>query len=124
MREPTTQPGPTLNGAHLSSVEAERSERHARRFGARLVAGAVIGALIGVGVGLVVGTIVFDRSGPTLTSGLAGLIAFGGIGAFWGGMAGLESPDPTREPTQTDEPLDEPTTRLEQDLDGISRPGG
>jgi hypothetical protein len=31
-----------------------------------------------------------------------------------GGMAGLESPDPTQEPTQTDHPLAEPATSEER----------
>jgi len=37
---------------------------------------------------------------------LAGVIGLGGLGAFWGVLSGLESPDPGREPGDTERPLD------------------
>ena len=45
---------------------------------------------------------------------IAGAIFLGVIGAFVGGMSGLESPDPQMEPSQFDEPTRQP--------EGLSRP--
>jgi hypothetical protein len=70
-----------------------------------LVIGAGIGAVVGVVLGLIIGSIVFGRPGPIAASALAGTIGIGGLGAFWGLLSGLESPDPGREPGQVDEPL-------------------
>jgi hypothetical protein len=80
-----------------------------------LVIGAGIGAVVGIVLGLIVGSIVFDRAGPIAASALAGAIGIGGLGAFWGLLSGLESPDPGHEPGQVDEPLrDVPELTSEQ----------
>jgi hypothetical protein len=92
-----------------------RQTRHASRLGARLVGGALAGALVGLVVGLAVGLTAFDRPIAVAACAIAGVIGLGGLGAFWGGMAGLESPDPGREPSQTDRPLSEPPTRVEHE---------
>lgn len=80
-----------------------------------LVVGAAIGGTIGIVLGLVIGAIVFSRPGAIAASALAGAIGIGGIGAFWGLLSGLESPDPGEEPGQVDEPLrDVPEMTSEQ----------
>ena len=70
-----------------------------------LVIGALIGATVGVVVGLIIGVIVFQRPGAIAASALAGAIGIGGIGAFWGLLSGLESPDPGHEPGQAENPI-------------------
>ena len=70
-----------------------------------LVIGAGIGAVVGVVLGLIIGSIVFGQPGPIAASALAGAIGIGGLGAFWGLLSGLESPDPGHEPGEVDEPL-------------------
>ena len=80
-----------------------------------LVVGAAVGAAIGIALGLIIGAIVFSRAGAIAASALAGAIGIGGIGAFWGLLSGLESPDPGNEPGQVDEPLrDVPELTREQ----------
>jgi hypothetical protein len=70
-----------------------------------LVIGAAVGATIGVVLGLIIGMIVFQRPGAIAAAALAGAIGIGGLGAFWGLLGSLESPDPGDEPGQVDEPL-------------------
>jgi hypothetical protein len=67
--------------------------------------GGLIGASLGAIVGLVVGAIVFRNVGPIVMSVLVGGIGLGVLGAFWGILSKLESPDPGQEPTQVDRPL-------------------
>jgi len=69
------------------------------------IIGAAVGAAIGGIVGLIVGAIVFQRPGAVAASALAGVIGIGGLGAFWGVLGSLESPDPGDEPGQVEEPL-------------------
>jgi hypothetical protein len=82
-----------------------------------LVVGAAVGATVGIVAGLIVGAIVFSRAGAIAAAALAGAIGIGGLGAFWGLLSGLESPDPGNEPGQVDEP-----TRDVQDLTREQRP--
>jgi hypothetical protein len=70
-----------------------------------VVIGAAVGAAIGGIVGLIVGAIAFQRPGAVAASALAGVIGIGGLGAFWGVLGSLESPDPGDEPGQVDEPV-------------------
>jgi hypothetical protein len=70
-----------------------------------LVIGAAVGATVGVVLGLIIGLIVFQRPGAITAAALAGAIGIGGLGAFWGLLGSLESPDPGQEPGQADEPL-------------------
>jgi hypothetical protein len=71
-----------------------------------LLKGLLIGGAIGAILGLIIGAIVFQRFGAILASMLAGVIGLGGLGAFWGVLAGLESPDPGREPGDIEHPLE------------------
>jgi hypothetical protein len=97
-----------------SPEDVERGSAHESRLTSRLIAGAVTGAVVGALAGLVVGLIVARTAGPIGACVLVGLIGLGGLGAFWGGLSGLESPDPTNEPMQTDHPLSEPPVREER----------
>jgi hypothetical protein len=80
-----------------------------------LVIGAVVGAVVGLVVGLVLGVIFFQRPGAIAACALGGVIGIGGLGAFWGLLAGLESPDPGQEPGQAEHPVrDVPELTSEQ----------
>jgi hypothetical protein len=70
-----------------------------------VVIGAGVGAVIGIVIGLIVGAIAFQRTSAIAASALAGAIGLGALGAFWGVLASLESPDPGNEPGQVDEPV-------------------
>jgi hypothetical protein len=70
-----------------------------------LLRGVVIGAVAGLLVGAILGAIVFKGPGAIMAAALAGAIGLGGLGAFWGVLAKLESPDPGREPGDTDRPV-------------------
>jgi len=91
----------------------DEEDRTWSRLQRNLVVGAVVGATVGIVVGLIIGLIVFSRPGAVATSALAGAIGIGGIGAFWGLLSGLESPDPGNEPGQVDEPI--------RDVRGLTR---
>jgi hypothetical protein len=79
------------------------------------VIGAAVGAIVGGVIGLIVGVIVFQRSSAVVAAVLAGVIGLGGLGAFWGLLGSLESPDPGNEPGEVDEPLrDVPELTSEQ----------
>jgi outer membrane lipoprotein SlyB len=79
-------------------------EQHVRRASRTTGVGALAGALVLGAVGLVVGLLVFDGAGVWAVA-IAGAVAGGLLGAFWGGMASLDSPDPGHEPAETAHPL-------------------
>ena len=84
----------------------ERDEdRTWSRLQRNVVIGAGVGITIGVVVGLIVGAIAFQRTNAIVASALGGAIGIGVLGAFWGVLGSLESPDPGNEPGQTNEPL-------------------
>jgi hypothetical protein len=80
-------------------------ERAWDRIQGGLLKGLLFGGVAGAIVGLIIGAIVFQRIGAVLTAMLAGVIGIGGLGAFWGVLAGLESPDPGREPGDVERPV-------------------
>jgi hypothetical protein len=80
-------------------------ERAWGRIRGGLLKGLVIGAIAGGLLGAILGAIVFQGPGAILAAALAGAIGFGGLGAFWGVLGGLESPDPGREPGDTERPV-------------------
>jgi hypothetical protein len=94
--------------------EEERGLRHAARFSTRLMAGAALGCVLGLVLGLTAGSIWFRSSSAVIACVVSGVIGLGGLGAFIGGMAGLESPDPTNEPSQSEEPLSDPAVSVER----------
>jgi hypothetical protein len=80
-----------------------------------VVIGAGAGAVIGILIGLIVGAVAFQRTGAIAASALAGAIGLGALGAFWGVLGSLESPDPGNEPGEVDEPVrDVPELTSEQ----------
>ena len=74
-----------------------------------------MGAVLGVIGGVIWGAIAFRPGAPAMWAvAIATAIFLGVVGAFVGGMSGLESPDPQMEPSQFDEPTHQP--------DGLTRP--
>lgn len=91
---------------HPPSEEPESDdERHIKRTGKRTVVGGAIGFVVGLTIGVAAGIINFEAFGAIAACGLAGAIAGLAIGAFTGGMSGLESPAPGHEPSETARPL-------------------
>jgi hypothetical protein len=114
---PYTRFAPPSGGYQRGMGDAGREQRHARRWVTRIGLGAAIGGSIGLVVGLIWGSIAFRVGSPAMWAVVASCAIFLGIlGAFVGGMSGLESPDPGHEPSQVDEPLEEP-----RDLTGRER---
>ena len=93
-------------------------ERFERRLKGRLSAGLLLGVLIGGVLGVIVGFLAFDGRGPAIVAcGLGGVIAGLLYGALVGSFAGLESPDPGREPSDAPHPLSEPAIDTEEETD-------
>ena len=84
------------------------------RIQSRLLKGLLIGGVAGAVIGLIIGLIVFQRLGAIAAAALAGAIGLGGLGAFWGVLAGLESPDPGHEPAEVERPLEVPELTSEE----------
>jgi hypothetical protein len=102
------------------------NERFEPRLKGRLSAGLLLGVLVGGILGVVVGFLAFDGRGAAIVAcGLGGIIAGLLYGALVGSFAGLESPDPGREPSQTAHPLSEPAIDEEDEpeLPGEGREG-
>ncbi len=76
--------------------------------------GLLVGGVAGAIVGLIIGAIVFQRLGAIAAAMLAGAIGLGGLGAFWGVLANLESPDPGHEPSEVERPLEVPELTSEE----------
>lgn len=94
--------------------------RHARRWVTRIGLGAAIGGSLGFVLGLIWGSIAYRVGSPAMWAVVGACAIFLGVlGGFVGGMSGLESPDPGHEPSQVDEPLEEP-----RDLTGRERGSG
>jgi hypothetical protein len=103
-------------------TETERQgQRHAKRWISRIGLGAGLGAILGVMIGATWGLMVY-RVGSLAMWGvlIACTLFLSGVGALVGGMSGLESPDPGREPSQFADPVHEPSglTREEQPPEG------
>ncbi len=94
-----------------------RDRTHERRWLYRLGIGAGLGAILGAMMGTTWGLMVY-RPGSLAMWGvlLASTMFLSGVGALAGGMSGLESPDPGKEPSQYDDPVREPSglTRVEE----------
>jgi hypothetical protein len=100
--------------------DAGRERRHARRWLTRIGLGAAIGGSLGLVLGLIWGSVAYRAGSLAMWAVVAACAIFLGIlGAFVGGLSGLESPDPGNEPSQVDEPLEEP-----RDLTGRERGSG
>src|SRR5919106_4020825 len=83
----------------------ERGERqHTARSARSLSWGAVLGVIVGAAVGLGAGAAFLEGVGVWAVA-LAVSVAGALLGAFWGGMSSLESPDPGAEPSETEHPI-------------------
>ena len=80
--------------------EAHDVERSGRSIALGAVVGATTGVVLGGGLGFV-----FLEGVAVWAVALAAVIAGMILGAFWGGMASLESPDPGAEPSETAHPF-------------------
>ena len=86
--------------------ETTRSERMQRRLGARLTLGAAIGAVAGAIVGFIVGAVASTPGHRAFWMILLACTIFAAMfGALLGGYSSLESPDPGREPSDTERPV-------------------
>ena len=97
--------------------ETPEQRRIHTRIGGRLVLGGAIGLACGLAIGALVGIWWFDRTGAVATSAIAGSIFGVAVGMLVAGYSALESPDPGKEPSDTERPiLDRPeATREEHD---------
>jgi hypothetical protein len=97
-----------------------RDDRAWGRIQGGLLKGMLIGAIAGAVLGLILGAIVFHGFGAIAGAVVAGVIGLGGLGAFWGVLSGLESPDPGHEPGEVERPLEVPELTSEE----RNRPAG
>jgi hypothetical protein len=72
---------------------------------------------VGGALGLLLGILVFERVGAVVAATLGGAIAGLLYGALVGSFAGLESPDPGTEPSETAHPLEDPAVDEEHEPD-------
>ena len=89
------------------------------------MSGASAGAVVGALGGGIWGMIAFRPGSTAMWSiALAGAIFLALVGALVGGMSGLESPDPRKEPSQFEEPTRQPRgmTRSERPSDDAPPP--
>jgi hypothetical protein len=94
------------------------SARVGKRLGSRLAVALVIGPLAGLAIGGVIAAIVFGTWGRgAFMTLIGGAVAGTLLALLWGGYSSLESPDPGREPSDTQRPVaDRPElTREERD---------
>lgn len=105
---PELVPTPTTRGT------SERDSRQRARLTRRVSLGVAIGVMAGAAFGAILGSIAFSSGAAIAASALAAAAAIGGLGAFWGGMASLESTDAGSEPAEGDEPLDRPAITTER----------
>lgn len=92
------------------------------RLGRRVLTWGALGLVGGLGVGFILGIIFTERSGMgSWMLLIAPAIFFGGVCAFIAGIASLESPQPGNEPSQTDAPLRNDSTIVEERNDPVAR---
>jgi hypothetical protein len=91
--------------AKAARGETAPQARIRERLGFRLVTGGLIGGVVGLALGGVLGLILFERAGAIWTSALAGGLFGCIVGMLILGYSSLESPDPGKEPSDTDRPI-------------------
>lgn len=104
-----------------------RSDRISTRFGRRTIVALVLGPLAGLTIGGLVAAIVLDGwDAAAIGIVLGGLVACTLLALLWAGYSSLESPDPGREPSDTERPIaDRRSMVREEDEDGREeRPAG
>lgn len=91
-----------------TGTEPQDTRRMHRRLQTGLTRGLFVGVIAGAIVGLVVGLIWSSPSRPAFWMAVVGFAVFGlAFGGLLGGYGSLESPDPGREPSDTEHPLEE-----------------
>jgi hypothetical protein len=72
----------------------------------RLGASLLIGPLVGLVIGAIIAAVAFDSWGTGSVMVMLGTAIAGTMLALlWGGYSSLESPDPGREPSDTERPI-------------------
>jgi hypothetical protein len=100
------------------------TERIGGRMRRRMGAALVIGPVAGAAVGAIGGWIAFGRwSGAMLGAIVAGVVAGTMLGLLWGGYSSLESPDPGREPSDTERPVTDRTDLVREERGDPIPPG-
>lgn len=97
------------------------SSRVGKRLGSRLAVALVAGPLAGLAIGGVIAAIVFGTWGRgAFMTLIGGAVAGTLLALLWGGYSSLESPDPGREPSDTQRPVaDRPELTREERDDAI-----
>ncbi len=97
------------------------SARVGKRLGSRLAVALVVGPLAGLAVGGVIAALVFGTWGRgAFMTLIGGAVAGTLLALLWGGYSSLESPDPGREPSDTQRPVaDRPELTREERDDAI-----
>lgn len=104
---------------------SEESERRMRtRIPARIALGFVIGIALGVAMGAIASAIPSTPPALGLWVIVIACATFGGlVGALIGGYASLESPNPGREPSDTERPIVDRPGLVREEHPGPSTPG-
>ena len=90
----------------MSDHSDERNARLTSRLSSRFLVAIVVGPLIGLAIGAIVGFIFFEPGGGGFTITLIGsAIGVTMFALLWAGYSSLESPDPGREPSDTQRPI-------------------
>ena len=112
-----------------------RGERISSRLGRRTTLALVAGPLVGLAVGGAISALVLDGWRPAAIGIVLGaVVACSILTVLWAGYSSLESPDPGREPSDTERPIAERGSLVRGvDVDGLEgrgvrrlrdRPGG
>jgi hypothetical protein len=101
-----------------------REQRHTARSARSLGMGALVGAVSGAVVGLIAGAAFLDGGAAMWAVALAASVAGALLGAFWGGLSSLESPDPGTEPSETEHPIRDVSTLTHDEGEGETGAGG
>jgi hypothetical protein len=90
----------------MTTSRTSRERRFRLRGRRSLAFGIAAGVVLGGGAGLLLGLVAFRAGGPGMWAAVVAGVIFGfALGAFEGGMATLESPEPGREPSEISRPV-------------------
>lgn len=102
-----------------------RGERISSRLGRRTTLALVAGPLVGLAVGGAISALVLDGWRPAAIGIVLGaVVACSILTVLWAGYSSLESPDPGREPSDTERPIaDRGSLVREEDEDALEGRG-
>jgi predicted lipid-binding transport protein (Tim44 family) len=118
------QPWEGPEGTTTDRDQTEGGARVRRRMPRNLIVGTIVGAVAGAILGGIVGVAIGGLGGAIVGLLVGGFFA-ACCGALVGGYGSLESPQPGREPSQTDHPIadvPEMTTEEHPGTHGTGRP--